>query len=145
MIRRLSRLSRLDLKECVSLITAVSLLVLIRLGLRLMPIQTLRRLVATAHRGDGRRELSPPSIERKVWAVSAASRVVPWASTCLTRALAAQVLLGSQPEPTCLQIGVALDEDGRLESHAWLEIGERIIVGGEQDVSKYTLLPPLAT
>ena len=69
------------------------------------------------------------TVERTVWAVAAMARYVPRA-TCLTQALAAQVLLARQGEASELQIGVAHDESLGVRAHAWLEHGGRIVIGG---------------
>src|SRR5881628_1054147 len=90
------------------LVTAVLLLGAIRLGLWLLPFQTMRRLLTkmTRHATDATARLSSPKSdaidattrptrdyqERVVWAVVVASRHVP-GTTCLTQALTAQMLL----------------------------------------------------
>lgn len=69
------------------------------------------------------------TVERTVWAVTAIARYVPRA-TCLTQALATQVLLARQGEASELQIGVARDESLGVRAHAWLEHRGRIVIGG---------------
>ena len=88
-------------------------------------------------------EADQAAVTRVVWAVMAAGRPMPWAVTCLTRAMAAQVLLGRLGEPTNLCLGVAKDEQGQLRAHAWLESGDEIIIGDEGDLSAFAKLPPL--
>jgi hypothetical protein len=83
-----------------------------------------------------------PSVERIAWAVGAASRYVPTA-TCLSQALAAQVLLARHGHPASLRIGVARGAAGRLEAHAWIESRGRIVIGGTADLARYTPLPAL--
>ena len=79
------------------------------------------------------------SADRVAWAVEMASWRMPGAKSCLTQALAAQVLLGRRGYPTLLHIGVAKGEQGRFRAHAWLESKGKVVIGGlEQE--PFTLL-----
>ena len=81
------------------LVKSVLLLGFIRVGLWLLPFQTLRRLLA--HWGRSHAELEgedQASMQQVVWAVTLASRYVP-ATTCLAQALVTQVLLGQRGHP----------------------------------------------
>jgi len=68
-----------------------------------------------------------------------AGRHLPGAGTCLTQALAAHVLLRRQGYPTLLHIGVLRGEEGRLEAHAWLKSGDKVVIGGGE-LERYTVL-----
>lgn len=59
------------------------------------------------------------------------SRITPWESKCLVQALTAQIILKMLKIPTTLYLGVAKNEGNRLEAHAWLRHGEKIITGGD--------------
>src|SRR4051812_33357540 len=103
------------------LINSVLMLAMIRLGMRLLPFQTLYRLVAKRQRAiSNSRNADQGSIKRVAWAVMIASRYVP-ASTCLTQALAAMLLLGKVGHPASLCIGVSKGEQGNIQAHAWVE------------------------
>jgi|SRR5215208_5446867 len=122
------------------LFRTVLLLGAIRLGLRLLAFRTLQRIVIQLAQTPTDPQLARrASVDRLVWAVTVASQYVPKA-TCLTQALAAQILLGRHAYPTQLRVGVARGEEGRLEAHAWLENQGKVIVGGGE-LSRYTLLP----
>lgn len=83
------------------------------------------------------------STDKIAWAVTTTSLYVRRA-TCLTRALAANVLLQQHGHPSLLRIGVAKNELERLEAHAWVESQEKIILGGtSKDVSHYRPFPAL--
>ena len=84
--------------------------------------------------GARRDKAALPSIAQLVWAVRSASVYVPHA-TCLTQALAAQVLLERCGYPTRLVIGVAPDHNGEaaFQAHAWLE-SEGVVVIGDSAV-----------
>jgi Transglutaminase-like superfamily len=123
------------------LLTSIGCLWTARLGLWLLPFQTVRRLIA---------KFSPPklissketssNVERIAWAVAVASCYVP-AATCLTQALAGQILLAQHGEPALLQIGVAKNEAGALQAHAWVESRGRIVIGASPELFRYTRLP----
>ena len=115
----------------------------IRLGFWVLPFPTLRRLVAgMTRRTSDTQEVDPASMNRAVWAVELASRYVPRA-TCLTQALAAQVLLARRGCPARLTIGVAKSQEEQIEAHAWIESHGQILIGDIKDLSRYTPLPPL--
>jgi len=70
--------------------------------------------------------------QRVVWAIEASGRRLP-ASTCLVRALVADLALSSPARPLRLTIGVKRGAGGELQSHAWLvdeADADRILIGG---------------
>ena len=77
--------------------------------------------------------------DRVVWAVVVASRYVPM-STCLTQALAAQVLLARRGYSAHLHIGVAKEgAEAKLKAHAWVESDGKVLIGGSEP-GRYTHL-----
>ncbi len=113
----------------------------IRLGMWVLPASRQGRFVARLGQGKTKgRGLDSVMADRIVRAVSTASGYVPRA-TCLAQALAAQVLLKQRNLPATLQIGVARDGEGKLQAHAWLESGGRVLMGGTDTV--YIPLPVL--
>jgi hypothetical protein len=140
-MRRFRNVLRLSADDLWLLVSAAVLVSNVRLGLSCLGYPRLRRVLAgmaRARTGPGRR--ATPSIERTAWAVGAASRLVPRA-TCLTQALAAQVLLRRQEHPARLCLGVARGEAGQLEAHAWVECAGRVVIGGGGG-DRYVPLPP---
>lgn len=117
------------------------LVALVRSGLTLLPFRLLRksasRLMLTG-RVAPEEGISPERIARMV---AAASRVVPHA-TCLTQALAAQILLVRRGHDAMLRIGVARDHSGAFTAHAWIEQEGRVIVG-ERGYREFTPLPQM--
>ncbi len=73
-------------------------------------------------------------MEKLTWAVEVMSIYTPRA-TCLTRALAAQILLARYHYSSNIKIGVSKNE-GEFEAHAWLEANDRIILGESE--TEYT-------
>ena len=106
-----------------------------RVSLRL--VRRLALLDEVARRGGA------PSAERVAWAVGAASRVVPRA-TCLTQAVAGQLLLRHYGYSAKLCLGVTRAEPGRFLAHAWLEREGRVVLGGAESAA-FTRLPTLST
>jgi len=124
-------------------VKSLLLLGIIRVGLWLLPFRNLRRLLAYIMRAHVKSQGgNQASLERVVWAVTVASRYVP-AATCLTQALAAQVLLSRMGHPASLRLGVAHSEAGEFQAHAWVECQGRVVIGGVQAPSRFTPLPLL--
>jgi hypothetical protein len=120
------------------ILRAAWLVVGVRVGLSLLPSRVVLRQVNGA---EPRRSLGRVQPDRIAWAVRAASRRVPQA-TCLTQALAAQLLLAQYGYRSRLRLGVARGEQGDFQAHAWLECGGQIVIGG-QDLGRYSPLPDL--
>ena len=54
--------------------------------------------------------------------------------------MAGQVLLGRQGEPSVVRLGVAKDDRGLLQAHAWLESNGVVVIGGEVELGQFTPL-----
>ncbi len=116
------------------LVGASVIQVLAACALRVMPLPALRMLFgrvrplfAFAHR--------PVDSEARVtWAIEATGRRLARVrlSTCLVRAIAADVWLSTPERPLRLTIGVRRSPAGGLQSHAWLADAARqeIVIGG---------------
>src|SRR5215204_1259008 len=130
-MKRLRKFLHLPSGERRLLVKAALLLGAIRLGLWLLPFRTLRRMITQWSQVSGglRKPDDQYSEERIVWGVTKASQYVPQA-TCLTQALAAQVLLARRGHPALLRIGFVKGEEDRLEAHAWLESRGEVLIGG---------------
>jgi hypothetical protein len=142
-MRRLREFWRLPPSYRRLLITALLLIGIVRVGLWLLPFQALRRLLAhTTREVAGTRGGGQAPINRVAAAVTVASRYVP-AATCLTQALATQVLLRRCGYAADLRIGVARSGAGEFQAHAWVECQGKIVIGGAQALSRFTPFPPL--
>lgn len=141
-MKRLHKFLHLTSGDRRLLVSTALLLAAVRLGLRLLPFRILQRVLnRLASAPAGSLGANRSSVDRLVWAVTVASHYVPKA-TCLTQALAAQVLLGRRGHLSQLRVGVAKGEEGQLEAHAWLESQGKVIVGGGE-LTRYTLLPDM--
>ncbi len=144
---RIIRFWRLPLSEKALLANTLLLVAAVRAGLWILPFQSMRRFSqrAAAH---PRRPRVPSgcgrfTTARLIRAVLTASRYVPRA-TCLTQALAAQILLDRHGYPSCLRIGVAKGATGVFEAHAWLE-SEGVAILGGKDLGRYAPLLALGS
>jgi len=99
-------------------------------ALRVMPLPAVRRRAAqlrtvvqlAAHASD----------ERVIWATVATGRRLGPFSTCLIRALVAELVIETASGLT-LSIGVRRMDAGTLEAHAWLARGDRVLIGATLD------------
>lgn len=143
-MQRLLSFLRLPPADRRLLIEAALLLGTIRLGLALLPFQTMRHLTARlGQAGMPMKAVEHASFERIGWAVTAVSRRFPGTCTCLTQALAAQLMLDRRGHPSRLRIGVARGARGQLQAHAWLESRGMVVIGDLHDLARYVPLPSL--
>lgn len=79
--------------------------------------------------------IASPQLERMARAIGRAARMVPWRSDCLVQAEAGRrwiAVLGGAAE---IRLGARKGPDGRLDAHAWLLCGGRVVIGG--DISRF--------
>jgi len=140
-MKRLHKFLSLTPSDRVLLINALLLLGAIRLGLKLLPLQTLRRLLARiAQPIRTLQEADKASVDKVAWAVMVASHYIPGAR-CLVQALATQVLLERRGYPTQLRIGFTRGKGGQMSAHAWVESEGRVAIGGTGSMAHYIVLP----
>ncbi|BAZ43121.1 hypothetical protein NIES4102_01170 [Chondrocystis sp. NIES-4102] len=116
------------------------LLALVRLGLWRVTFSNLRRFllsIQTKYHFFYRCN----SIEKLIWAVNVSSRYMPGNVKCLARALTTEVLLSCNDYAANLKIGVAKENTGKLEAHAWVESQGRVLIGDLTDLDRYRILP----
>lgn len=108
---------------------AAAMLVLARLAVRFLPAS---RLFAWADRAP--RRISRFAVEDATWIAWAVERAGShrWMNAlCLPRALAAHAMLRRRGIASRLCLGVARS-DGEIAAHAWIEVGELTVVGGDE-------------
>lgn len=116
---------------------------MIRLALWTLPFKVIYKWATEFRKGRiGDRPLDSRAVYKVVWAVSAAARRVPMAS-CLTQALATQIMLGRRGHRASLQIGIMKSQAGKFDAHAWVECNGKVLIGLNDTFSKLTRLPPL--
>ncbi|HEX5096576.1 MAG TPA: lasso peptide biosynthesis B2 protein [Acidimicrobiia bacterium] len=117
-------------------VRAAGWLLVARVALWTMPFPRVQDLAARM--GAGRRTVGVAP-GRVAWTVETVARSIPEA-TCLTQALAADVMLSRMGEEPSIHIGVATDR-GAFEAHAWLELHGRPLVG-DVELDRYARLEP---
>lgn len=131
-LAQLFKIAQVNRGDRAILVKAAVLLILIRIGLRLLNFCTLRRLLAKIARP---RQSQQISVYKIIWAITMVSPHIPGVK-CLARALAAQVMLSQQDYPNQLRIGVG-NRQGQFIAHAWVEHRGRTVIGGIGNMSKH--------
>ena len=136
---------KLSTAEKLLIVQMTILLVLIRLGLRVFNLNSLRkRLDWIASRFSGSPQQGDLYLDQVVWAATTVGRRVLDDGPCLAQALAVQFLLKRRRLPAELCIGVTKDTSGKLVAHAWVETNGQVVIGGSQeDLDQYSRLPEL--
>ena len=70
-------------------------------------------------------------VDQIAFSIPLAARRVPWRADCLIQALAGEHWLRRRGIASQIVIGVKNDGPAPLDAHAWLEAGDRIVIGGE--------------
>jgi hypothetical protein len=92
------------------------------------------RLVGRTGRGP---QPAPPSPRDERWAALIARQVgraaarTPWRSECYPQAVAARLELIVARVPHTVFFGLRRDDNGELVAHAWVQLGERVVIGGD--------------
>lgn len=116
------------------------LLMLARVGVRVMPLPRLQSLLSPGVPELGTTDAQEvwPTVQNLQRLVSMAARYHPHRVGCLPRAVALQALLAQRGIVSNLRIGVCM-EAGRLSAHAWLECGGQPV--GESEPALQRFLP----
>jgi Transglutaminase-like superfamily len=143
-MRRARKFLLLPLKEKLLLFKATLLVLTSRVALALLPFKIVRRFLSRVARVSDSVQCQQSDVDRIVWATAAAVRRLPGFGTCLTQAMTAYVLLARVGFETDLRIGVTRNHEGKFVAHAWLQKGDRILIGelGEE-LDRYTPFPAL--
>lgn len=143
-MKQLLKFLRLPVAEKKLFFHALYLLTVYRVRLRTIPIQKLFYRVQSLSQTNLPASPGPVSPARMARLIRIASHFIP-GSTCLSNALAAQILFSSYGHKTKLHIGVARDQKNTFEAHAWLSLEGAIIIGSLRDLDRYQELPSLPT
>jgi hypothetical protein len=136
LVRKLRSYGRLSRAERRLAMKSIALVACVRLALWVLPFLKLQA-ICERFRGVGRPSEHPADAQQIARAVRLAGRYVPRA-TCLTQALAAQILLGWNGHEGQVHIGVARDAKNGFRAHAWVESEGKILVGGSEEIDDYS-------
>lgn len=132
---------RLSFIEKKFFINAFYLLTIYRIRLRSTPFHTLLEQVSVDTKTlKSKSPRETISATRMAHFIRIASSFIP-GSTCLSNALAGQILFARNGYKTELRIGIAHNELNPFEAHAWLTLNETILIGDVQDISRFKELP----
>ncbi|QDL09337.1 lasso peptide biosynthesis B2 protein [Brasilonema octagenarum UFV-E1] len=119
----------------------------IRLGLFFLAFRNLLKLLQKINQQNIRfpcsTQKSQISVGKIVWAVNVATRYTPGGAKCLARALTTQFLMNRYHYSSELRIGVAKEQGGQLEAHAWIEYQGWVAIGNLPDLSRFIPMPSL--
>jgi Transglutaminase-like superfamily len=88
-------------------------------------------------RAGGSPQPATPSPRDQRWAglitrqVDRAAARTPWRSECYPQAVAARLELIAARVPHTVFFGLRRDENRELVAHAWVQIGDRVVIGGD--------------
>ena len=126
------------------LLKAALLLLIARLLVLYVPMRHWRHRLASAEPANS--PARPPFMAWKVARiVSRVAAHVPFQAVCLPQAMAAQWMLRRRGTPSHMSFGARRERNEAaakdLEFHAWLNVGGKCILGG-QELATYSALPP---
>lgn len=122
-------------------VTALLVLLLVRIGLWVLPLRQLQALLRYLAEATSAPQAHPDYAVRVARAASLAATLVP-AASCLTQVLTTQMLLRRRGLIGRLRIGVEHGPQGMLATHAWIEYNGQVIIGGTpEDLARLTPFP----
>jgi hypothetical protein len=82
---------------------------------------------------------TPELLHQTAWTIKRMSRLVPRVN-CLTQAVAAGHLLAQRGIESDFNLGVKREPNGQIAAHAWVTVGETIVIGGKVNLRHYAPL-----
>ncbi len=133
------------------ILEALVIMPLVTTVIRFLPFRLLMRLIKAEvvpvnapddpHKQE--REIQDEElIEAVARTVRSLSRRVPWESKCLVQASVARIMLNRRGIPSTLYLGVNQHELQNLQPHAWLRVGDRIVLG-DHELDRYVTVSRL--
>jgi hypothetical protein len=141
-LRKFLALSRAD-RSC--LVEAGFWLGLARLAILVLPFRRVAPILGR-HMAQSPEEMEAAPAElldRISWAVTTASRHLPWDCLCLAQAMAGKAMLKRRGVPSTLYLGLAKEPEAQLQAHAWLRCGVRILTG-RRGMAGFTVIATFA-
>jgi len=118
---------------------ALVLLAFFRICLAAIPVRRIIKTITPSQSGERPAKVAPSErdlqIARRVeWAVGAAARHSFVEFVCFPQTLAGYTLLRRRNVRGTMVYGLARSPQGELLAHTWLEVGEKIVTGGETGI-----------
>jgi hypothetical protein len=116
---------------------ALALLVAFRVCLALVPVRriiraiTPNRVATNSSENEVASERDLEAAREVEWAVSTAARHSFVEFVCFPQTLTGYTLLSWRGVRSTMVYGVARSPDGELIAHTWLEVGDKIVTGGD--------------
>jgi hypothetical protein len=136
--RSWSRWRTLSFAQKRLLLEAFATLLAARVSLALLPVRWIFRWLERPLRhpaAAGQRDAStagrPGVVERIRWAVLTVARYGPLSFVCFPQALAAHAMLRRRGVGSVMHYGVRRSADRQMRAHTWLEVDNRMLLGGE--------------
>lgn len=108
---------------------AAALLFGVRLLLWTFPYPKVRPLLARACYGAVRNSRSSP--EKLAWSVAGVGEIVPGGRHCLSQAITLQILMTRRGFDSRVCFGIHRQAAAPLLAHAWVEYGDKVLIGGQ--------------
>lgn len=141
---RLRQFVNMSWKEKWSLAEASFFLGAARLMIKTLSFQRVRRLTGKPEQPEARDKTpaNPEKLRDLGKTLEMASRNLPWECKCLVQAIAGKYMLSLRGIASTIYIGVAMDDDKGLASHAWLKSGAHFVTG-EKGRENFTVITDL--
>ena len=143
MIRKLKKFTTLDQKEKNLFYEACFWHAAVRTALS---VSTFKRIASSLEYIGDAEDLSKTVVRDTAMtvlqiqkAINRASAYTPWHNSCLVEALTAHKMLKKRNIPGILYLGIAKQDRGEIEAHAWT-ISDDIIVTGGREVERFSVV-----
>jgi Transglutaminase-like superfamily len=111
------------------LLEAFATLLLARGSLGLLPVRWIFRWLESPLKQTAAG--TSDVVERIRWAVLSVARYGPLSFVCFPQALAAHAMLRRRGIGSIMHYGVRRSADRKMRAHTWLEVDQRMLLGGE--------------
>jgi hypothetical protein len=135
-VKALRKFLALDWTDRLMLLEALLYLGLSRAALLTIPFRQISRRLGKQFPPEAvlpPGEPAPPVALRVSWAIDVMSRRTPWESACLAQAMAGKFMLRRRGIPSRLSLGMKKDTGGQLSAHAWLQVGDAVLLGASRE------------
>lgn len=128
-MNRLRKFFHLPKVDKILVIKSVILIIIAKLVLTKLPLKITQQFIT--YLSQALPKAKTISIENISWAIDAVGNNLFGPKNCLSKALAAQVLLKHYGYPAELNFGVYKGKDIKFEAHAWIRCNNKVIIGAE--------------